>query len=253
MLVVVVAGAPVLVWVTVTVTVVVVAFLVVLVVFAVLVDFVAFVFVDDCCTVPGGCTVTVLDADLVEQMPGTLALLQRPVSGGPTAELVAASVLVSVTELVPAELVAVSVAPPPALVVVGVSLHAWVPTMWQMERPMPVVVLVSVGTLTAARVAPEPPTGLDPPAARTLTGTAATTTSGAQRRTRASTRADRSRRGTALPSQGSHGPPPRPCRAACICSHPGTPVCRGRLPLCQGGRMQGGVARTRNSVLRGGF
>lgn len=250
MLVVVVAGDPPLAWVTVTVTVVVDPFLVVFVVFVVLVDFVAFVFVDDCCTVPGGCTVTVLDADLVEQTPGTLALLQRPVSGGLTGELVAASVLVSVTESV-----AVSVPPLPLpLVVDGVSLQAWVPMMWQMERPMPVVVLVSEGTrLTAVSLAPEPPTGLDPPAARTLTGTAATTTRGAQRRTRASSRADRSRRGTALPSQGRHGPPPRPCRAACICSHPGTPVCQGRLSLWQGGRMQGGVARTRNSVVGCGF
>lgn len=238
-----------LVWVTVTVTVVVAPDLAVFVDFVAFEDFVAFVFVDDdCWTVPGGCTVTVLDADLVEQTPGTLALLQRPVSGGLTAELVAASVVVSVTVSVP-----VSVPVPVPLVVEGVSLQAWVPMMWQIERPMPVVVDVSEGTLTAARVAPDPPAGVEPPAARTLTGTAATTTMGAQRRARASTRADRSRRGTALPSQGRHGPPPRPCRAACICSHPGTPVCQGLLSLWQGDRMQGGVARARNSALGCGF
>jgi hypothetical protein len=213
-----VAGAEaVLDWVTVTVTVVVAAdfdFVFVLAL-AVRVDFVV---VAVSVTVPGGCTVTVLDCELVRQTPGSLAVLQTPVSGG-------ARALLSPAVVVPAP---VSVAVPASLVV-GPSVHAGVPTMRQIERPMPVVVEVAEGTLTAARAAPNPPAGVDPPAARTLTGTAATTTRGAQRRARASTRADRSRRGTALPSQGGHGPPPRPDlgqRAYVRTTAPGSVGCR---------------------------
>jgi hypothetical protein len=186
-----VAGAEaVLDWVTVTVTVVVAADFVFVFVLALAVR-VDLVLVEVSVTVPGGCTVTVLDCELVRQTPGSLAVLQTPVSGGARA-LLSPAVVVSAP---------VSVAVPAPLVV-GPSVHAGVPTMRQIERPMPVVVEVAEGTVTAARAAPDPPAGVEPPAARTLTGTAATTTRGAQRRARASTRADRSRRGTALPSQG---------------------------------------------------
>jgi hypothetical protein len=203
-------------WVTVTVTVDAADLdLVFVVALAVRVDF---VLVEVSVAEPGGCTVTVLDCELVRQTPGSLTLLQTPVSGGASA-LLPPAVVVSPP---------VSVALPVSLLL-GESVHAGVPTMRQMERPMPVVVEVAEGTLTAASAAPDPPAGVEPPAARTLTGTAATTTRGAQRRARASTRADRSRRGTALPSQGGHGPPPRPDlgqRAYVRTTAPGSVGCR---------------------------
>jgi hypothetical protein len=209
----VVAGEAVLAWVTVTVTVVVVADFdfVFVVALAVRVDA---VFVEVSVTDPGGRTVTVLDCELVRQTPGSLTVLQRPVSGGPRVELPAAVVVA------------------PVSVVVGVSWQADVPTMWQIDRPMPVVVEVSAGTLTAARAAPDPTAGVAPPAARTLTGTAATTTRGAQRRARASTRAVRSRRGTAPSLPGRHGPPPRPFSGSVHMFAPGDPGLSGpALPV----------------------
>lgn len=134
-------------WVTVTVTVVVDWDLVlVLLVLVALVPRAVDVFddlVEVLLNVLGGATVTVLEPlELVVLHCGsfTLPLPQRRLCG-----LELAAVVVSV----PAE---VSVPLPASeLVVDGAeSEQAWVPMMWQRDRPMPVVVEVSAGTATAA-------------------------------------------------------------------------------------------------------
>jgi hypothetical protein len=88
----------------------------------------------------GGATVTVLELVVLHCGSFTLLLPQRRLCG-----LELAAVVVSV----PAE---VSVPLPASeLVVDGAeSEQAWVPMMWQRDRPMPVVVEVSAGTATAA-------------------------------------------------------------------------------------------------------
>lgn len=64
--------------------------------------------------------------------------MQRPVSGGPPEALE-----LPVPVAVPVS-VAVSVPPPVAVLVADdESEQAWVPMMWQSERPIPVVVFVS--------------------------------------------------------------------------------------------------------------
>jgi hypothetical protein len=150
-------------------------------------------------SVLGGATVTVLELVVAQDGSFTLLLPQRRLCGGP---LELAAVVVSV----PAE---VSVPLPASALVVGEgeSEHAWVPMILQRDRPMPVVVEVSEGTATAASWEPVGAAGADPPAASTLTGTAAITASGIHSRARARIRADRSRRCTALPSQGGTWPP----------------------------------------------
>jgi hypothetical protein len=131
-------------WVTVTVTVVVDWDLVlVLLVLVALVPRAVDVFddlVEVLLTVLGGATVTVLELVVLHCGSFTLLLPQRRLCG-----LELAAVVVSV----PAE---VSVPLPASeLVVDGAeSEQAWVPMMWQRDRPMPVVVEVSAGTATAA-------------------------------------------------------------------------------------------------------
>jgi hypothetical protein len=131
-------------WVTVTVTVVLDWDLVlVLLVLVALVPRAVDVFddlVEVLLTVLGGATVTVLELVVLHCGSFTLLLPQRRLCG-----LELAAVVVSV----PAE---VSVPLPASeLVVDGAeSEQAWVPMMWQRDRPMPVVVEVSAGTATAA-------------------------------------------------------------------------------------------------------
>ena len=170
---------------------------------------VLFVFVEVVETLPGGWTVTVLEVEVSRQRPGTLLRPQRPVSGGdipvvvvpvsPLSVVVPVSVPVSVPVPVP-------VAVPLDAVVVG-SWQAWVPMMWQSERPIPVVVEVSEG-MAAANAASGAGRGPVPPERRMLSGTAATTTRGVQSRARTRMCAERSLRCTALPSQGDQVPRP---------------------------------------------
>jgi hypothetical protein len=243
--------------VTVTVTVVVACDLVLALFFVFVVCvLVAFAFVEVSLRVLGGATETVFELVVVWQ-PGTRTLVQRPVSGGPpgpleVAEPVPVPVSVSVPVSVPPE---VSV-PPPVVVpppVEDESEQAWVPMMWQSERPIPVVVFVSLGTSTAVSAGRAAVDAPEPPAARTLTGTAAITARGTHSRARVRIRANRSCGGTAPPSQGRPGPPAPPgVRAACICSHHRTRLCQGGPSLWQGGRM-GRSARTRNVPRGRGF
>jgi hypothetical protein len=196
--------------VTVTVTVVVAApcdrLLDLVFVFVPLWVFVAFVFV--ALRVSGGATETVLELVVVWQ-PGTRTLVQRPVSGGPPGALeVPLPVAVPVPVSVP---VSVPVPVPVAVPVEDESEQAWVPMMWQSERPMPVVVFVSLGTSTAVSAGPGAVDAPEPPAVRTLTGTAAITATGTHSRARVRIRANRSCGGTAPPSQGKTGSP-RPAR-----------------------------------------
>jgi len=123
-------------WVTVTVTVLCDLVLDLVLVFVLWV-FVALVFVEVALRVSGGATETVLELVVVWQ-PGTRTLVQRPVSGGPPEALE-----LPVPVAVPVS-VAVSVPPPVAVLVADdESEQAWVPMMWQSERPIPVVVFVS--------------------------------------------------------------------------------------------------------------
>lgn len=166
------------------------------------VDFVFVVF--------GGWIVTVLDGEVVVQTEGRLVLPQAPVSGGPVdAEPV---VMVSVP-------VSVSVPPVSVLVVVGEELHDEEWRMWQSDCPMPVFDVIVVdavvpGPEAAARAASPGPGACEPPAARTLTGTAATTTRGIQERALARIRAGRTCGCTALPQGRDVVPPPRPCQGS---------------------------------------
>lgn len=219
-------------WLTVTVTVVVDRDLVVVVPFAVLVweDFL--VRVELSLIVLGGATVTVLD-EVVLQRPGVFTLPQTPLWGGAMAELVGASVVV----VSPPVSVPLSVPVAVAEVEVGESVHEGVPTIRQMERPMPVVVELSAGSCCAASAAPGRAEGGDPPETTMLTGTAATTTSGAQNRARARSRADRSRRCTALPSQGDQAPRPARDRAAVHMFASWRTLCQRSASLWHGGRM----------------
>jgi hypothetical protein len=218
-----VAGAEaVLDWVTVTVTVVVAAdfdFVFVLAL-AVRVDFVV---VAVSVTVPGGCTVTVLDCELVRQTPGSLAVLQTPVSGG-------ARALLSPAVVVPAP---VSVAVPASLVV-GPSVHAGVPDRRE------------GGAKPACGSRPAGGEDAHRDGGHHHQGSPETSSSEHSRGSIAS------RHGASLPG-GTWPPAPPGPRAACICSHHGTRVRRVSRSLWQGGLMQGGAVRTRNSVLWWGF
>ena len=229
--------------VTVTVTVVVASFD--------LVDDFVFVFVWLCFAfvelslkVCGGSTVTVLELVVVWH-PGTLTFVQRPLCGGPPGA-------VEVADAVPLSLpvsVPVSVDPvlSPAVVVVDDGWHDLVPMRWQRERPMPVAVVVSEGMSAAVSAGAGVLAGALPPAATTLTGTAATTAMGTQSRILARSRADRSCRCTALPSQGRPGPPAPPGPGSV---HMFAPRCGGLL----GGRClwQGGVMWTSPAGRNGG-
>jgi hypothetical protein len=199
--------------------------------------FAAFVFVLVAVGVVGGSTDTVLELVVVWQ-PGTRMLLQRPVSGGPPGAVeLAAPVSVPPAVSVPVSVaVPVSVPPelsvPPPVVVPALveeeSEQAWVPMMWQSERPIPVVVLVSVGTSTAVSAEPEAVGTPEPPAARTLTGTAAITARGTHSLARVRIRANRSCAGIAPSLPGRPVPPPPPISGGVHMFAPPYPPLSGR-------------------------